>query len=122
MNNGQLDEISPAYVGAQVIQLKAADLARAMAFHAVDLTVTIDPLSAEALACGLVLPLELTVTAPSPSGFYRHIYRFTVPSIITFTPREGGQHLVRLGEVGHNKWWGSVVVDVAGDRADPRTT
>lgn len=116
-----IDELSPAYVGAQAIRLVAADIKRPVAFNAVDLQVSIQPTAKDALRVGLKLPLELTVTAPSPSGFFRHVYRSSIPSTITFTPKEGGEHLVRIREIGHNLWWGALVVDVAGERADPRT-
>jgi hypothetical protein len=113
-SGGLLDVMLPDYVGAPArIKLVPADIEPARAFASVRLLVE---LQKEALTLGLALPLEMTVTAPSAVNFFRHIFRLTVPSEISFTPKEGGQHLVRLREVGHNKWHGELVIDVAGER------
>jgi hypothetical protein len=114
-----IDEISPAYVGAQSIKLTFATTDAPRAFNAVDINLAIQPGATKAVEVGLSLPLELTITSPSNTNFKRHIYRRTVPSTITFTPREGGAHLVRISEVGHNRWWGSLIVSVAGERVNP---
>jgi hypothetical protein len=116
-----LDELCPAFVGARSLLLQVTDLAPARAFSPVQLSVAIDPIAVEAASAGLIPPIELTITAPSRSGFFRHVYRRAAPRLITFTPREGGEHLVRLREVGHNLVWGALVVSVAGERADPRS-
>jgi hypothetical protein len=42
-----------------------------------------------------------------------------LPSALSFTPREGGRHLLRLGELAHNRWWGFLVVIVVGDPPEP---
>lgn len=112
----QIDEISPDYVGAASIKLAPATNDPARAFNPVDITVAIHSNAAMAKQVKLSPPLEMTVTAPSPGGFMRHVFYKTVPSSITFTPREGGQHLVRLSEVGHNRWHSELVVDVQGER------
>lgn len=112
----QIDEISPEYVGAASIKLALATNDVPRAFNAVDITVAIHSNATIARKVGLSPPLEMTVTAPSASGFVRHVFYNTVPSSFTFTPREGGQHLVRLREVGHNRWHGELVVDVKGER------
>jgi hypothetical protein len=69
---------------------------------------------------GIVLPLEVTVTAPSPAGFVRHYYRRAAPQSIIFRPSEGGRHLVRIAEAAHQKFYGVITIDVAGDYNDPR--
>ena len=43
-----------------------------------------------------------------------------MPSTITFVPKEGGRHLIRLAEAAHNLWWGRLELDVAGDVIDSR--
>ncbi len=111
---GFVDDLVPAYIKKQNIKLSLArpfDPRRA--FHAIDLNVE---LLAEAKTAGLVVPLELTITAPSAQNFHRHIYRRVVPVQVSFTPQEGGQHLVRLRETAHNSWWGSLVIEVAGEK------
>lgn len=113
-DTGLIDLLVPANVGAANIKLKIArpfDPRRA--FHAIDLDVE---LLADALTSGLSLPLEMTVTAPS-GKLTRNIFRRVVPSQISFTPQEGGQHLVRLREDAHNLWWGALVIEVAGEPA-----
>jgi hypothetical protein len=110
---GLVNELVPDFIGRQYIKLTLArplDLRRA--FHAIDINVALETAAQEA---GLVLPLEMTVTSPSQSGFRRHVYQRVVPSQLSFTPQEGGQHLIRLREVAHNAWWGAIVVVVAGE-------
>lgn len=114
-----IDDLAPEFVGKQLFRLTLATTDAPRAFNAVEVSVE---LLDEALLYGIELPLELTVTAPSPSGFQRKIFRRILPIELTFVPREGGEHLVSLREVGHNHWWGSLVVNVAGDSADPRVT
>lgn len=116
-----LDELCPEEVGRRALRLLPATLDPPRAFNAYDLEVGFDPtLGVEAERVGLVLPLELTITAPTRSGFVRHVYRRVVPGLITFVPKEGGLHLVRLSELGHNRYWGAYVVDVAGERLAAR--
>lgn len=115
--SGILDDICPPAIGARAIVLAPADLTPPRAFAPVDLLVTIHVANTQALQTGLSVPLELVVTAPSPSGFVRRFYRRVVPSRVTFTPQEGGDHTVRLRELGHNEWWGAYTVSVAGERS-----
>lgn len=110
---GFLDDLVPDYIGKQNIKLTLArPLEPQRAFYAVDVDVE---LLAEALTSGLVVPLELTVTSPSRT-LHRKIYRRVVPPQVSFTPQEGGKHLVRLRETAHNSWWGYIVVDVLGEK------
>lgn len=113
---GVLDDLAPAEAGAAAIKLQRASTTQARAFSPVDIAVSIEALATEAARVGLSTPLELTVTPPTASGFERRVFRRAVPSVVTFTPREGGLHLVRLREVGHNRWWGAIEIDVAGER------
>lgn len=111
-----LDELCPDYVGERrlVLAVASAD-AIARAFGAIDLTVDYSQTMPE----GLVLPLELTIVSPSRSNFVRRLFRRTRPSSISFIPKEGGRHIVRLREVGHNRWWGALAIDVVGETTDP---
>ncbi len=111
-----IDELAPADVGEDRLVLTNASTATPKAFT----PITIDVDYSACDPAGVVLPLEFTITAPSKSGFSRKLFTRTAPSSIIFTPREGGAHLVRLTEVGHQRWWGKLVVTVSGDRADPR--
>jgi hypothetical protein len=108
-----LDDISPRYYGEDRLRLRLTDPDQPLAaFTAV--LVSVD--YALALPEGVVLPLEFTVTAPSAVNSIRKVFKRFAPNELAFTPREGGSHLVRLGEQWHNQWWGALVLEIAGDR------
>lgn len=107
------DELCPDYVGEQRITLNLTEpdeTPRARTTVFVD--VTYDGCDPE----GVVLPLVLTVTTERGSSFERRVYRRVKPARIGFTPKEGGLHTIRIGEFAHNRWWGSLTIDVLGDR------
>jgi len=74
---------------------------------------------ARALPAGIMLPLVLEIQGPSPGGYQRREFTRTVPAGVIFTPREGGPHLVTLREAAHNRWWGSLTLDIEGELIDP---
>ena len=118
-----VDDICPSYVWTKRIKLAPATTDAPRAFNAIDLTVGIDTVAdADGVLArvGLMLPLELTVTSPSAENFFRHVYRRFIPSAVTFTPHEGGRHRVVLREVFHNRFFGALDLDVAGETTDPR--
>lgn len=109
-----IDELSPAYVGEKRITLSLAeDSLLPRAFTPINLDVNYDACDPE----GIVPPLELTIVVPTEQDFRRVIFNRSAPSTISFQPREGGRHVVRLGEVGHNRWFGYIEIDVAGESA-----
>ena len=109
-----LDDVCPSYVGDQRISLELAAWAGApRAFAPVVISVDFT----KATPGGVVMPLVFTVASPSSTAFIRRFVRRVLPSALSFTPREGGRHLVRLGELAHNHWWGSLLVIVEGDFA-----
>lgn len=69
----------------------------------------------KALPDDVMLPLILEVQAPSASGYVRRVFARHKPLTAIFMPREGGRHLVILREAGHNRWWGSLAIEVAGE-------
>jgi hypothetical protein len=108
-----LDDICPSYVGEDRLRLTLADPNDPLiAFRAV----LIDVDYSRALPEGVMLPLEMSVTAPTEANSKITLFRRFAPRQLAFTPREGGSFLIRLGELYHNKWWGSLVLDIAGDR------
>ncbi|AUX31913.1 MULTISPECIES: hypothetical protein [Sorangium] len=115
------DLLNPPSLGEQRLKLSRvlhdgqSTVPPARAFSPVDLQVDYSGCIPE----GIVLPLELVVVAPSPSGFVRRTYRRVRPATVTFTPQEGGEHLVRIAEVGHARWWGSIVINVLGAELSP---
>lgn len=107
-----IDEIAPTYIGEDRIRLTldpstANPRAHQHVLVNVDYSMTLPE--------GLMLPLEVTVAGPSATSFTRRIERRRAPASVTFLPREGGTYLVRVAELGHNRWWGRIQVTVAGD-------
>lgn len=112
-----MEELSPETIGEDLIVLSLdVQSLDPRAFRPI--TVNVDYSACE--PDGIVLPLELLIVAPSPSGFsHRHFTR-TAPTSILFIPREGGLHGLLLREVGHNRWNGRLRIQVAGDPLDPQ--
>ncbi len=110
------DDLCPSYVGDQRIRITLAPWAPAP-IALTPVVIAVD--YSRAAPQGLCFPLVFTVAAPSSPTLVRRLIRRVRPSALAFTPREGGRHLVRLGELAHNKWWGSLVILVAGDPPDP---
>lgn len=112
MRDPAISNIAPDYIGANKLDLSLTDpTTPARAFSPVSVTV-------DYAACdpaGVVLPVELLITAPTVEHFVRKVYRRVSPSEIVFTPREGGTHHVLLREIAHNRWWGNLVIAVEGD-------
>jgi hypothetical protein len=113
-----IDEMCPVYVGERRIRLQLSEDSRSpRAFTAI----TID---ADYSACepeGIVHPLELLITTPTPTDSKRLFYNRASPSTISFRPREGGRHVIRIAEIGHNRWFGYIEIDVAGESASAQT-
>jgi hypothetical protein len=107
-----LDELSPRYIGEDRLTLALVPGAEPRAFRSVEVTVDYSRAAPE----GASLPLELTVKGPTSAGFVRRYFRRARPSALSFVPAEGGVHLVRLREVGHNRWVGLLEVQVSGSR------
>lgn len=109
-----IDEISPRFIGEDRLRLTLSNPDQVLAAFtpvvvAVDYSATLPE--------GIVLPLELDVTAPSGEQILRKVYRRFRPGELAFTPRAGGSFLVRLSEQYHNQWWGRLILEIAGDRA-----
>ncbi len=109
-----VDDISPREYGEDRLTLA---LNEATADPQVNDAVILDVDYARALPEGVSLPLELTVTSPTGATTYqRQIFRRFQPDQLSFVPREGGSHLVRFAEQHHNRWFGSLVVEVTGTK------
>jgi hypothetical protein len=107
------DELCPDYVGEKRIVLNRADPTSTLrARTPITLTVNYDACDPQ----GVVLPLVLTIATERGSSFDRQVFRRSAPSEVTFVPREGGPHTVRLAEFAHNRWFGTLTLDVLGDR------
>jgi len=112
---GFIDDLVPTTVADALIklELQRAD-AVLRAFTPVELRVT---LLGDALVAGVNLPLELTIMSPTKRLFRRKRYERVIPTVVAFTPQEGGLHLVRLAEVAHMNWWGAIKLQIAGERS-----
>ena len=64
---------------------------------------------------GVELPLELIVQGTSDGSYQHRVFSRLTPALLAFTPREGEAHSVALRETGHNRWWGSLRFQVAGE-------
>lgn len=64
---------------------------------------------------GVVLPLLLQVIAPDGSPVLTKEFHLTPPTSLEFTGSAAGVHLVRLGEIAHNRWFGALQVAVRGE-------
>lgn len=107
-----VDEVSPVTYGQDLIELTLSQQTPTVrAFGAC----LIDVDYARTLPSGIVLPLVFTVTSSAGAATYqRRIFRRTRPPQISFLPREGGPHLVRLAEAHHNRWFGALLINVDG--------
>lgn len=107
-----VDEVSPSSYGQDLIGLTlSSDTPLVRAFEAVIILVDYS----STLPAGVVLPLEFTVTSDSGAAtFQRKVFRRVRPSQLVFIPREGGSHLVRLAEQHHNRFFGSLILEVEG--------
>lgn len=106
-----VDEISPRELGEDRIDLQVTTTAP-MALNLVSVSVDYSRADPE----GVVLPLLMIVVGPSGivTRQQRFFQRFA-PTTLTFRPIEGGRTLVTLAELYHNRWFGRLVFDVAGE-------
>jgi hypothetical protein len=115
-----LDELAPTYVREKRIDLMLEPTAEAPhANRPLTIIVGTSRTTPAGVAVGdglgLALPLVFEVQGPSPSSYQQRYFLKHLPTQIIFTPREGGRHNVTLREVAHNRFWGSLAVQVAGE-------
>lgn len=112
----QIDDISPSYVREKRIDLALdASVVKLRAGSSILLTVSY----ARALPAGAMLPLVLEIQGPSAGSYQRREFTRNAPATIAFKPVEGGSHLVTLREAAHNRWWGSLQLEVEGELLEP---
>jgi hypothetical protein len=115
MGSAFLDGISPRYLREARIDLSLdpGDPPPA-AFRSTLINISY----ARTLPEHVVTPLVLVVQGPSAQSYQRRVFGRTPPASVVFTPREGGPHRVILREAAHNRWWGELGLDVAGERLE----
>ena len=109
-----LDEISPEYLRDQRLSLRLQDATQPAAGRASVLVLDYTRAAPE----GVSPPLVFEAKGPSRLGYQRTVF-YTPPRTIVWVPREGGTHQVTIRELGHNKWFGSLSVSVAGESLEP---
>ena len=109
------DELCPPDFGEDRLDLSLLTSGKVRAFIQLSIAVNY----ARALPEGTTLPLEMIVQGPSPQSYVRRVYSRSRPTVLLFSPKEGGSHLVVLREFAHNKWWGRIVIPVEGPLLDP---
>lgn len=111
-----LDELAPDYIRERRIDLSTDDQSPPpRAFAPVLVTVSYTRCKPE----GVMLPLVLEVQGSSSASYQRREFTGTAPDSVSFTPIEGGDHLVVLREVAHNRWFGSLRISIDGELLEP---
>lgn len=112
MGDAFIDELSPSYLREKRISLSLdASNETPSAFHSIMIAVDYE----KTLPEGIQLPLIVEIQGPSSNSYERRVISRTAPTAIIFRPSEGGAHHVTMREAAHNRWWGSIVIDVAGE-------
>jgi hypothetical protein len=110
------EELSPGYIREKRIDLTLdPSNTQPSAFQPVLINVSY----ARTAPQGTMFPLILEVQGPSAESYQKRVFLRVAPGSLIFTPREGGPHKVILREVAHNRWWGSLALDVAGETLHP---
>ena len=112
-----LEELAPRTIREKRLDLVLdSNITNPRAFSHIQVNVSF----ARTMPDGVCMPLIFEVQGPSSVSYQRHVLRFK-PSALLFVPREGGRHLVILREASHNRWWGSLEIQVAGAPLVPPT-
>lgn len=115
MGSAWQDEISPRYLREDRIDLELDSSNPApAAFQSLLINVSY----ARTLPQHVMLPLILEVSGPSSDSYQRREFTRAPPATLVITPREGGPHVIVLREVAHNRWFGRLSVQVAGERLE----
>jgi hypothetical protein len=105
--------LSDPTLGQPLLTLALADPDQVLrAFATVQLLVT--P-TGDALTRGLCPPVLFECLPPSGARrAFSRVVTTRFPGFVTFTPQEGGVHLLVVREKWHNRWYGAIQLDVAG--------
>ena len=109
-----IDELAPRELRSKLIDLQLDPNGEApSANKPITLLVSYE----RTLPAGVMRPLVFEVQGPSARSYQRREYvRTKPPATIIFTPREGGRHTLVVREVAHNLAFGSLAIEVAGER------
>jgi hypothetical protein len=107
-----IDELSPAYVGEDRIRLTLDPNTDPPTVGRV-VTVIVDYSACDPQ--GVNLPIDFIVQGPSATSYRSKVLRRKRPTRLSFIPSESGSHLLLIREQTHNRWFGKLVLTVAGD-------
>jgi hypothetical protein len=110
-----INKIAPSFIGEQRLTLALRDLNVKPRVGLV-LVLVVDYGACEPE--GVVLPLVYTVTQPDGTKLVERLFELVPPTVVDFVPEVSGQHMVRIGEAFHNRWWGDTFITVVGDQRD----
>lgn len=113
-----VDQPFPEYVGGEAIRLTLSEAnPNPVAGELVVLTVDYGQAEIEeGTGEGVVKPLDFRVFAPDGSVVTHRTFSLTLPRTVEFEATAGpGSYMARLGELFHDRWWGALVVRVAGE-------
>ncbi|HEX4334682.1 MAG TPA: hypothetical protein VH062_02145 [Polyangiaceae bacterium] len=108
-----LADFSPDNVGTNRFKL-SLDVTTQSPAAGVACIVNVDYSSADADG-GVVLPLEVLVQAPTVDGYRRQVLTRARLDQLVVIPISGGAHMVMVRELGHNRAFGALTFNVAGD-------
>ena len=112
MSDTFIDELSPSYLREKRISLSLDPSNETpSAFHSIMIAVSY----ADTFPDGIQLPLIVEIQGPSPKSYEQRVISNVAPTAIIFRPSEGGAHHVTMREAAHNRWWGSILIDVVGE-------
>jgi hypothetical protein len=118
----KIDTISPVGIGKDAITLNINEESEPLQAAKV-LQIDIDYSAVDSK--GVCVPLELIIQPAfggggTANGYMRKVYRRVAPSRFLYRPPMGGQYLIVLREIHHNRLQGRLLIDVAGDKyAEP---
>lgn len=109
-----LDEISPPFAGGRRITLTVSPTTGELrANRAIQIDIDYSDADSDG---GVMLPMELIVRPPTErSGFVRKVFRRVFPKAVTIFPLSEGTHLVTMREISHNRFFGSLFLEIEGD-------
>ena len=106
-----IDDLSPATVGESLIGLSLSpETTTALVGQLIVVVVDYSKCPG-----GVILPLDMIIQGPTDVSYVEKVFRKTLPLELAFVPIASGLHLVALREQAHNRWFGSLRIDVKGD-------
>jgi len=115
-----LDIMSPTYIGEKKLTVEVDPASELMTNRPITINFGYDNALVNNFNHSVNLPLQLIVQpgfgdGGTGNGFIEQIFRKSRPSSYTFSVPSSGNYLVTLREMYHNRWFGSLTINVTGD-------